>query len=102
MSVDVTLEADCCGIHDHQFTYNYTPALREAGFPSWKYFEGLPGWVLRSFIERVLLELQTRAQVLTEFIRGGGEWGTITSLCEQLEALASTCEKHPQAAVRIT
>lgn len=102
MSVDVMLEADCCGTHDYQFTYNYTPALREAGFPAWKYFEGLPAWVLRGFIDRVLLELQTRSETLAEYIRGHGEWGTIGSLCEHLEELASACEKHPQAAVRIT
>lgn len=101
MSVDVTIHAkDCCDAHNHQFTYNYTPALREAGFPSWKMLDRLACHIVDLFVQRVMCELQEDPNRYGALIRGGGEWGTITTLLEQLQALGKSLAIHPHGFVR--
>jgi hypothetical protein len=100
MSVDVTVTADgCCDYHSVNFTYNYSPALREAGFPSWKYLEGLPAQTVGMLIGRVQLELATRPEHFESLIRGRGEWGTMATLNESLTELLGYCGRHPDGTV---
>lgn len=101
MSVDVSVSADCCGTHSHQFTYNYTPALREAGFPSWNMLDHLPAQSVCVMVGRVIAEIANphRRDAYEALIRGGGEWGTLSTLLDQLSAFRSDLLKHPEGVV---
>lgn len=102
MSVDVTISADgCCTGHSHQFTYNYTPLLREAGFPSWNMLDGLPVSSVVPMVNKLMLEISNphRRDAYTALIRGGGEWGTLNTLLDSLSALRTDMGKHPDGVV---
>lgn len=103
MSVDVTIETlGCCAAHNHQFTSNYTPALREAGFPAWKMLDRMNCHVVDEFVQRVIAELQSSPDRYEPLIRGGGEWGTMSTLLGSLRRLGADLHMHRHGLVRCT
>lgn len=103
MSVDVSLEAEgCCDAHSHNFSYNYTPLLREIGFPSWQMIDGLPAHIVNKMVNKALIDLANPHKWAehSALIRGGGEWGTLNTLIESLTAFNRGLTKHPRAIVR--
>lgn len=104
MSVDVTVTAPgCCEAHSHNLTYNYTPALREAGFPSWKMLDNLRADVVALMLGRLRIELNANRARYEPLIRGNGQWGTWDSMMESLEELQKSLDTHAEDGwVRVT
>lgn len=101
MSVDVYIIAPgCCEAHNHQFTYNYSPALREAGFPSWDMLNNHRAECFAVMVGRVLITLQQDKDRYGALIRGDGEWGTIETLIDSLRLLLIDLDKHPSGIIR--
>lgn len=102
MSVDVDIsDQGCCSTHSHNFTYNYSPALHEAGLPHWKDLDGLPAELVLILVARVRARLISDRARYEPMIRGGGEWGNWTFLMESLDALVTDLNKHPKGVVGI-
>lgn len=100
MSVDVHLSAEgCCDSHSHQFTYNYTPALQAVGFPGWKMLNGVSASVALMFLDKAVKELESDRERYNALIRGGGEWGTIDTLLEQLGKLRADIMRHDRRGI---
>lgn len=102
MSVDISVHApECCASHSHNFTYNYSPALHEAGLPHWKHLDGLPADIVAILVGRTKIELNNDRARYEPLIRGNGEWGNWTYLMESLTALLKDLDQHPRGTVSI-
>lgn len=95
MSVDVIVTAPgCCMAHNHQFTYNYSPALREAGFPSWRMLNNLRAEFVMLMLNRLRAELDSNRARYESLIKGEGDWGTWETMMSSLRALQGDLERH--------
>ena len=94
--IDTTASGQEIEVFESNFTYNYTPALSEAGF-TWADCDGKTGHELYAKIRRAADVIAHDPEKFRPLIGGGGDWGTPELLIPRLYALADACEKHHAA-----
>lgn len=102
MSFDIDIRANGCHeFHRVNFTYNYSPCLREIGLPPWAAFHGRRCREVRWLFEYALHCLNETPALATK-ISGSGQWGTLESLKGQLDTLIGICADHPKARLTVS
>lgn len=91
--IDTTASGHYVTVHEVNFTYNYSPALAEAGL-RWDDCDGRTGSDLAPLIRDTHDRIAADPEKYRPLIGGGGEWGTPELLIPKLDALAEACQHH--------